>query len=518
MIHTTPYIASNVSEANNVTPQPPATYLPERQDAVHASTPVLTQPAPAKHGGVMEHKLRGYPAQEKSGASIKRKLELLISSILHGRKESVALLAGTMSVAELDTQDENDMTALMHAAENGKTEIVDILLKCKASTAPVNASGQNAMILAVQQEHVETVRSLLLAMDAHEIDQQGEDGWTALMEATGIGSLDIVKLLKTHKASTDIVNEDEMDALAIALELWNPRGDALFETGSDEEQAMLIALELIKLDPEHKFKFEYRGADITERLAEEDRYALKAICSDSAKQATQTVASMVANYLENDANLHSGREKLISSLNENLRSCRGEYPMLKKDFENFSELLAFLRGEDSGQDENRHIKQLSVLWLLPKFMAKSRIQAEHDAIYRGMLRPEKKNIYADSPVPQPSTQFGNSRTVHSPIFADGDFAPFSRSVDYISVDPKTTAPRIRKFLQKNKPYISGMSGMANMTGALLDRLGIGPMDKTGKPFCDAMAAFIVGSGMHSYPEVYKSFNACLKLLEARNLT
>lgn len=60
--------------------------------------------------------------------------------------------------------------------------------------------------------------------------------------------------------------------------------------------------------------------------------------------------------------------------------------------------------------------------------------------------------------------------------------------------------------------------MMNMTTALLDTLKMHPLEKeTGKPFCEAMAAFIVGSGMHSYPEVYKALNLHLKLLKAREL-
>jgi hypothetical protein len=58
--------------------------------------------------------------------------------------------------------------------------------------------------------------------------------------------------------------------------------------------------------------------------------------------------------------------------------------------------------------------------------------------------------------------------------------------------------------------------MANHTRSLLDTQGFDLQEqKIAKPFCRAMAAFIVGSGMHSYPEVYDSFNLTQKYLKAR---
>ena len=54
--------------------------------------------------------------------------------------------------------------------------------------------------------------------------------------------------------------------------------------------------------------------------------------------------------------------------------------------------------------------------------------------------------------------------------------------------------------------------MANMTCKVLNVLGLHPCIGEGRVFCEAMAAFIVGSGMHSYYEAYKSFNLYAKEL------
>ena len=57
------------------------------------------------------------------------------------------------------------------------------------------------------------------------------------------------------------------------------------------------------------------------------------------------------------------------------------------------------------------------------------------------------------------------------------------------------------------PYVSGVSGMANATCKVLAMLDLDPLtDGAGRNFCEAMSAFIVGSGMHTYSEVYKAFN------------
>jgi hypothetical protein len=75
-------------------------------------------------------------------------------------------------------------------------------------------------------------------------------------------------------------------------------------------------------------------------------------------------------------------------------------------------------------------------------------------------------------------------------------------------------PVKRNFYQAEFSFmsgISGLSGMANMFCKILNHLDIHPYSKEGKVLCASMAAFIVGSGMHSYEEVYASFNAYAQL-------
>jgi hypothetical protein len=65
------------------------------------------------------------------------------------------------------------------------------------------------------------------------------------------------------------------------------------------------------------------------------------------------------------------------------------------------------------------------------------------------------------------------------------------------------------------PYVSGPSGMANCASTIFSLLQKNMLSEDGKNFIEAMAAFIVLSGMHSYTEVYKAFNLTLKNIEMR---
>jgi hypothetical protein len=76
--------------------------------------------------------------------------------------------------------------------------------------------------------------------------------------------------------------------------------------------------------------------------------------------------------------------------------------------------------------------------------------------------------------------------------------------------PLTKNTDVKKYLNKNIPYVAGSSGMANAASTIFDLLDIDILSEQSHSFMESMSAFIVGSGMHSYKEVYDSFNTTLK--------
>ncbi|WP_342220957.1 hypothetical protein [Candidatus Fukatsuia endosymbiont of Tuberolachnus salignus] len=133
-------------------------------------------------------------------------------------------------------------------------------------------------------------------------------------------------------------------------------------------------------------------------------------------------------------------------------------------------------------------------------------------IYSKKIRPTKDyiDVHIDVKINELSSRFGNSKTICSNIFSDQKFHPYYRDVDYRKININSTNKKVRKFIERKIPYIAGNSGMANMTCKVLSKLHIPPYSEEGRSFCEAMSAFIVGSGMHSYYEVYKSFNLYAK--------
>jgi hypothetical protein len=55
--------------------------------------------------------------------------------------------------------------------------------------------------------------------------------------------------------------------------------------------------------------------------------------------------------------------------------------------------------------------------------------------------------------------------------------------------------------------------MTNSGTTLFPLLGISMNSEEGRQYAEALVAFVVGSGEHSYPEVYKSLNLSLRYVQ-----
>jgi ankyrin repeat protein len=125
---------------------------------------------------------------------------------------------GTLGV-DVDAVDEGGMTALMRAAENGRTATVNALAgRHNANVEAVDGYGETALMRAAYPGHTDTVNALAGTYNAN-VEAVDYDGETALMLAAMNGHTATVNALAgTHNANMEAADEDGRTALMIAAE------------------------------------------------------------------------------------------------------------------------------------------------------------------------------------------------------------------------------------------------------------------------------------------------------------
>jgi ankyrin repeat protein len=109
-------------------------------------------------------------------------------------------------------------TALILAAEQGKTPIVKALLKTDTYANAKNRLGRTPLILAVIGGHIETVKALLKEQKRVNVNSQDNGGATALIYAANKGNDEATELLLDAGAHIDKKTNSGKDALTIATE------------------------------------------------------------------------------------------------------------------------------------------------------------------------------------------------------------------------------------------------------------------------------------------------------------
>ncbi|TVS90572.1 ankyrin repeat domain-containing protein, partial [Enterococcus durans] len=111
--------------------------------------------------------------------------------------------------ADINQQDGIQDSPYLYASAQGKTEILDYMLKNgEPDQQIVNRFGGNALIPAAEKGHLENVK-LLLADERVNIDHQNNYGYTALIEAVALrdGSAiyqEIVQVLLDNGANKEL--------------------------------------------------------------------------------------------------------------------------------------------------------------------------------------------------------------------------------------------------------------------------------------------------------------------------
>ena len=175
--------------------------------------------------------------------------EFLSCSSLGDTKVVLSLIEAGM---DANVQDENGMTALMMACENGHVELVEPLIKVGADVNMQALLGNTALIYATLNEHTECVRKLL-EFDPN-LDIQGEDGDTALMHAARNLKEDCLVALIESGANLNIQND--IEGFTRIMET----GFDIFLGGAKGTTALIYATRYANLD--HVKKLIEAGADV----------------------------------------------------------------------------------------------------------------------------------------------------------------------------------------------------------------------------------------------------------------
>jgi ankyrin repeat protein len=113
--------------------------------------------------------------------------------------------------------DTEDPTPLIHAARQGHTEVAKVLLDRGANINVINKNAETPLIAAIRKGHKDIVK-LLLAHNADPAITGTNDGWNALIYATCLGDLEIVRSLVDYGVDLNSCTTDgESPLLCAAL-------------------------------------------------------------------------------------------------------------------------------------------------------------------------------------------------------------------------------------------------------------------------------------------------------------
>ncbi len=127
---------------------------------------------------------------------------------------------------DIDKTDPDGRTALMMAAFDGYTEVVDLLLDHDAEVDRRDDAGRTAIMYASSGPFPQTVE-LLLRRGADVNRGDTAEGWTALMLAAAEGHQLVVEVLLRHGAEIELIDQD---------------GDAAIHHARERKQAHIVAL------------------------------------------------------------------------------------------------------------------------------------------------------------------------------------------------------------------------------------------------------------------------------------
>ncbi len=200
-------------------------------------------PRPAIFTAIINDSIDKVQAVINSGADMNavwKKETPLCFALSYGKRWEVAKVLIQSPRVDIDKRgtkvdgfgNEWERTPLLIAAENGQTEIVDLLLKKGADInardrtngAPLS-QGNSALILAAAMNHLDTVQLLLAQSKKPNILFQEREGKTAFWFAVENENLEMVKLLYSHGSKVNL--PDKTGASVLTTTVLHKKYDVL---------------------------------------------------------------------------------------------------------------------------------------------------------------------------------------------------------------------------------------------------------------------------------------------------
>ncbi|XP_061411979.1 caskin-2-like isoform X5 [Lethenteron reissneri] len=144
-----------------------------------------------------------------------------VQKIINKYKAGKAKLLGSTKRPNINHQDEDGFSALHHAALNGNTEIMNLLLEAQAHVDMKDNKGLRPLHYAAWQGKVEPLRILLKAGSS--VNLQSGDGQIPLHLSVQNGHYQVSELLLQHQANPCIVNNNNKTPLDLACEFGRLR-------------------------------------------------------------------------------------------------------------------------------------------------------------------------------------------------------------------------------------------------------------------------------------------------------
>ena len=155
--------------------------------------------------------------------------------------DSVLNILLQASKDNIDRNDANENTALLLAAEYGEDKSIELLLKNGTKAGSRNNRKMTALIMAARYGYPGIARMLLNpetteheGLSKSEIDEQDDDGFSALHWAVFKGHEEIVQRLLSSNADVSLNDRDKNTALHLAAILgYESFAKALLNKGAD---------------------------------------------------------------------------------------------------------------------------------------------------------------------------------------------------------------------------------------------------------------------------------------------